>query len=100
MPPDPVRRGWTAPRAGGAMADRGRAACSPQLVGGDLHPCLQAVRGERFPAVDQSPPASLQLRRPYARLADPAAAARSVLAGRAGGELPRYEAHTYELQSL
>src|SRR3546814_1112397 len=41
----------------GAVADRGRAACSAQLVGGDLHPRLQPVRGERLPAVDQPAPA-------------------------------------------
>src|SRR3546814_6398854 len=93
MPPDPVRRGWNAPRAGGAMADRGRPACPPQLVGGDLHPRLQAVRTERLPAVDQPAPASPRLRSPYARLADPAAAARSGIAGRS-------EEHTSELQSL
>ncbi|KAH2775687.1 hypothetical protein KXW38_001340, partial [Aspergillus fumigatus] len=87
MPPDPVRRVWIAPRAGGAMADRGRAACPPQLVGGDLHPRLQEVRGERLPAVDQPAPASPHIRGPYARLADPAAAARSGIAGGAGGEL-------------
>src|SRR3546814_18494562 len=62
-------------------------ACPPQLVGGDLHPGLQAVRGERLPAVDQPAPASPHLRSPYARSADPAATARGRTAGGAGGEL-------------
>src|SRR3546814_848289 len=87
MSPDPVRRRRNTPRAGGAMANRGRAAGSPQLVGGDLHPCLQPVRGEQLPAVDQPAPASPHLCSPYARLADSAAASRSGIAGGAFGEL-------------
>src|SRR3546814_2485748 len=60
---------------------------SDLLVGGDLHPCLQPVRGEQLPAVAQPAPASPHLRSPYARLADSAAASPAGIAGGACGEL-------------